>query len=115
MKMNQIKEFYNSKYFSLVISLLIAVVLWVYVTNVEATTTTDTYRGIPVYFVNEERLEERGLIIGNQDYTSISATITGSRREMTKFNASDLKVEIDVNEISQASTWHLSYKIKFPS
>lgn len=115
MKMNQIKEIYNSKYFSLVISLLIAIVLWVYVTNVEATTTTETYRGIPVYFVNAERLEERGLIIGNQDYTSVSATITGSRREMTKFNDSDLKVEIDVNEISQASTWHLSYKIKFPN
>ena len=35
MKMNRIKEFYNSKYFSLVVSLLIAIVLWVYVTNVE--------------------------------------------------------------------------------
>ncbi|MCI9468042.1 MAG: hypothetical protein HFG45_01895 [Oscillospiraceae bacterium] len=114
MKMNRIKEFYNSKYFSLVVSLLIAIVLWVYVTNVEETTTADTYRGIPVYFVNAERLEERGLIIGEQDYTSISAKITGSRREMTKFNASDLKVEIDVSEISQASTWHMSYKITFP-
>lgn len=114
MKMNRIKEFYNSKYFSLVVSLLIAIVLWVYVTNVEETTTSDTYRGIPVYFVNGDRLEERGLIIGEQDYTSISASITGSRREMTKFNASDLKVEIDVSEISQASTWHMSYKITFP-
>lgn len=115
MKMNQIKEIYNSKYFSLALSLLIAIVLWVYVTNVEETTTTDTYRGIPVYFVNEDRLEERGLIVGDQDYTSVSATITGSRREMTKFSASDLKVEIDVSEISQATTWRVSYRIKFPS
>lgn len=115
MKMNQkIKEIYNSKYFWLAISLLISILLWVYVTNEEESTTTDTYRGIPVYFVNEDRLEDRGLLISEQDYASVSATITGSRREMTKFNASDLKVEIDVSEISQATTWRISYSIIFP-
>lgn len=115
MKMNQkIKEIYNSKYFWLAISLMISIVLWVYVTNEEESTTTDTYRGIPVYFANEDRLKERGLLISEQDYASVSATITGSRREMTKFNASDLKVEIDVSEISQATTWRISYSIIFP-
>lgn len=115
MKMKRIKDFYNSKSFSLVISLLIAVVLWVYVTNVEETTATNTYRGIPVYFTNQDRLEQRGLMISSQDYTSVSAKITGSRREMTKFDSSDLKVEIDVSEISQATTWRFSYSIVFPA
>ena len=115
MKMDQIKTIYNSKYFWLVISLLISILLWVYVSNEDQTSSTDTYRGIPVYFVNEERLEERGLIIAEQDFSSITATITGSRREMTKFRASDLKVEIDVSEISQATTWRVSYSIIFPS
>lgn len=115
MKMDRIKAVYNSKYFWIVVSLLISVLLWVYVTNEDQTSSTDTYRGIPVYFVNEERLEDRGLIIAEQDYSSITATITGSRREMTKFNASDLKVEIDVSEISQATTWRISYSIIFPA
>lgn len=115
MKSQRLKNIYNSKYFWMFISLLISVLIWIYVTNVEETTSKETYRNIPVVFEGEENLRERGLIISQVDTTSVTVTISGKTREMAKFDASDLTAVVDVSQIGQASAFQYPYKIEYPS
>ena len=57
----KMSDFKNSKTFLVILSILCAVFLWLYVENIDPTITTLNVYGIPVDFVGEDALMERGL------------------------------------------------------
>lgn len=114
MKNQKLKDIYNSKAFWMVISLLVSICLWFYITGLEEDIQERTFRGVPVAFIGEDALEEKGLIISNVETSSVTVTITGPRRELRKFSASDLVATIDVTKISQPNVNRYAYGIQFP-
>ena len=114
MKNQKLKDIYNSKVFWIAISLLASISLWFYITSIEEDTQERTYRGVPVAFVGEDALAEKGLIISNVETSSVTVTITGPRRELRKFSASDLVATIDVTKINQPNVNRYAYSIQFP-
>lgn len=116
MKNLNLKVLYDSKYFWMALSLIASIVLWVYITSVEETVQQNMYSGIPVVFMGEESIrEKRGLIISDVDTTSVRVRITGNRRALGKFNASDLCAVIDVSRVTQANKNSWNYELTFPS
>lgn len=116
MKMNQkLNEIYNSKLFWMIFSLLASVLLWAYITSIDSNEQSWTYRGIPVVFSGEDVLEDRGLIISDVDVSSVTVTITGNRRELGKFTATDLAAVVNVSNISQPNENSRAYEIQFPN
>ena len=116
MKKLNLKNIYNSDYFWIVLSVIASFMLWTYITSVEETVQQKTYSGIPVVFTGEETIRDsRGLIISEIDTTSVRVKITGNRRALSKFNASDLQATIDVSRVTQANENSWVYELTFPS
>lgn len=120
MKKLNLKSLYNKlaekNAFWILLSVTLSVLMWTYITSVEETVQQNTYSGIPVVFTGEESIRDgRGLIISDVDTTSVRVKITGNRRSLSKFNASDLQATIDVSRVTQPNENSWAYELTFPS
>lgn len=79
-----------------IISLLIAIFLWVYVMGEVDPTATQTIRDIPVSLLNEDWLEDNELAIkGSRDFT-VDIIVEGSRAELNRMDRSEITAEADL-------------------
>lgn len=98
-----------------VISLVAALLLWMYVTNVQGDLTTQTFTGIKVVFEGENSLREsKNLIVTDIGATSVRATIEGTYYALSRLEAADITAVVDLSGISNSGTYTISYKINYP-
>lgn len=110
------KKIYDSKVFWMVISLLCSLMMWAYVTSQDTTDQGRTLTDIPVEFQGqEELLNEKNLSITGVSANTVSISVRGSRSNISKLKASDIKAVIDVSNITQPNNMTWTYKLVFPS
>lgn len=113
-KTEQNKSVHNILWFAL--SLLAAVLLWVYVTENEGQEITMPLPGVQVSFNGESTMREnREMIVSDVSTTSVTVTVTGSRRVVSAMKASDLSAVIDLNNITRTGSNSRVPEIKFSS
>lgn len=99
-----------------VISILIAVVFWLYVDNLGANESEIRLYNIPVTFVGEnEELADRGLLLTSGGDTTIDLQLQGRRQAIFKINKSNIKVLADVRNITSTGAQMLDYTLSYPS
>lgn len=109
-------KIWSSKVLWAAVSLLCALLLWVYVTDTEGDTYTDNFNNVQVVFVGEQTLkEQRGLIITDVENTSVNLTLRGDRRTISKLDASDLTVNVDVSNCTYTGRLDRNFTISFPA
>lgn len=114
--MKKMRKIYDSKIFWLIVSFLISLSVWVYVTSVETVQATKTFRGVRVEFVGEETLlNSRDMVVTDPDATTVTVEIRGPRRVVNALDDSDLVAEVDVSRLTQAAYTSLNYTIVYPS
>ncbi len=114
--LSKLSKLFENKHSRLFISLLLAVLLWMYSSSMQEDIQQSTYRGIPVVFTGEDSIRQsRGLIISGVDTTSVSVKITGNRRALNKINRSEIKANINVAQVTQAGEMRWVYELTFPS
>jgi YbbR domain-containing protein len=112
----KINKILNSKVFWAVISLLAAVLLWMFVTTTEGTEKTMTFSGVKVQFVGEENMRDsRGLIITDVENNSVSVTLRGSVRTMSKLDATNIVAQIDLSSENRTGLMQRAYTLVYPS
>lgn len=82
-----------------VISVLIAVIFWIYVSNSSNPFTTTTFKDIPIQIENESYLDQNGYIIKNKYKTSIDVTVRGRQEAIDKVRTSDFEASLDFSQI----------------
>ncbi len=93
------KETKNYKIFLKVICTMLAVLLWVYVSYDKNTTSSNTFKNIPVTIVGIESLEGRNLaVLSGELYASVK--LSGSRNVLARVNKADIKAVVDVSDIT---------------
>ena len=108
-------DFKNSKTFLVILSILCAVFLWLYVENIDPTITTLNVYGIPVEFVGEDALMERGLMISDGDDATINLVISGQRSTLAALgNGSDIRIRADLSGITSTGQHSLTYEVIYP-
>ncbi|MBR5539381.1 MAG: hypothetical protein IKU61_05725, partial [Clostridia bacterium] len=92
------------------LSVLIALVLWLYVVNVVNPSTEHTYRGITPVFVGEEtiRTSQNLMVVGK--YT-VDVKISGSRKDIRSLDKNDIRVEVDLSTLTGPGTYELPITI----
>jgi len=103
----------KSKIFSIVLSGLVAVGLWLYVVTVESPGSERTYYNIPVILQNENVLEERGLMITSQ-LPSVTLTLSGTRTDLNKLDENNINILVNAASIEAEGTHQLSYSVSYP-
>ncbi|MGI6204644.1 MAG: YbbR-like domain-containing protein [Anaerovoracaceae bacterium] len=92
--------FRNNKV-NLVISILLAIILWAYVVGQVNPQTKKTFVSIPVTITNENILWNQGLAIEDPGELVVDVTISGTRRAVNDVDKSDIKVTADVSGLSR--------------
>ncbi len=86
----------QNKTFNIILSVLIAIVLWVYVITEENPTVTQKFENVPVQLLNEESLASRGLIVLDADEPTVTVTVEGKRVDVSSITAGDFVITADV-------------------
>lgn len=79
-----------------ILSLLIAIFLWVYVMGEVDPTTSTTIKDVPVKLQHLDALEEKDLAVKGSQQFSVDVVIEGSRAELNRLDRSEIKAEADL-------------------
>lgn len=111
----RIKAITESRIFYFIVSLFASLILWLYVTNTEGIPTEKTFHDVKIQFLGENELHESsGLIVTEQDISTVDLTLSGLRRDIGKINASNLSVTVDLTSVRNEGHYTMLYKIDLP-
>lgn len=96
----------------MVISLLIAIGLWMYVGN-ENPNEEGPVRNLPVTFSGIEILESRGLMITEGKDQTVTLNITGKRDVFRLLSAETVNITVDVSSVQQPGTYTQAYQVSY--
>lgn len=110
--MNNLKE---NKAVYVILSILIATVLWFYVVTQVNTDTTDTIKNVPVAVTGLDVLESRNLMITEQNINELDIKVAGNRNSLVKLLKDNINVTADVSSITQAGEYELRCTVSLPT
>ena len=109
------KETKNRNWLYVVLSLALAVCLWVYVSYINSSDNTYTFRNVPVEFTGLDTLEGRGLMISDGAEQTITLNVRTSWSTALRLSSEAISVTVDVSSIESAGTYTTGYRINYPT
>ena len=104
----------NRKVIQAALAIVIAVVLWLYVINVENPTGTARLRELPVQLQGEEVLEENGLMVTDLSRDTVTIRLNGRKNTLMKISRKNVAFTVDVSSITEAGDWTLTGRLNYP-
>lgn len=112
---NFLKKIGNSPILWIVLSLLIALIMWTYVASQDTEEFKKTFTGVRVQLVGEDILRNsRNMVITNVSTPTVNVEIVGPRRIVSALDEDNLVAQIDVSKLAMAAVTTQTYKIIFP-
>ena len=90
----------------LALSLLLAIVFWLYVDDWIGSTTTKELTGIPVEFIGaEDTLPSRGLMLTEGEDTTMDVKLSGPRTVISGLDKNDLIIQVNLTNVTAVGTF----------
>lgn len=83
------------------VSLIFAILLWVYVMDVENPEMLKLIKNVDVKVTGTEKLQTEGLVLLDTAIPSIDVTVKGRRSEVNNVDRSDIRLTMDVSTLAQ--------------
>lgn len=83
------------------LSLLGAIILWSFVISTENPTVNLDMRDIPVIFENEEKLNEKGLVLLTENRPKVNISVRGPRNRLVNITPQHIKVSADLTNYKE--------------
>ena len=113
MKNLKTKKLTGNKVVYIIVSLVIAIFLWMYVEYVEQPDIEQSITHVPVTLVGEDVLQSRGLMLTEGTNTYVTVRIKGTRNAVYKVSEEDIVVSVDLSGITEAGEYQRGYNISF--
>lgn len=104
----------KSKLLKALLSVVIAIGIWLYVVTVVAPNTDKKFTNIPIVTQNEILLQDRQLMITEIGTKAIDLHLEGSRLDLNKLSSSNIVITVDASKIYEAGTHNMQYSISYP-
>ena len=104
----------KSKMLTGLLSVAIALSLWLYVVTFVSPTTDKQFQNIPVSLQGETLLQERGLMITSTQIPAVTLHLEGNRTNLNKLTNSNITVSADVSRIAEVGTHRLTITPLYP-
>lgn len=104
----------KNKPMMILLSIVVAFVLWLYVITSVSPDSTKEILGVPVVLDGESILAERNLMLESDSLPTVRVNLEGNRSELVNVEAADLTVVADLAKINAAGTYQLPYTISVP-
>lgn len=110
------KKLTESRVLWMVVSAALALVIWVYYGMNYGAEVTRTFYGVEVTYSGQEALRDsQNLIISNEENTTVTLTLTGSRRDINRLTSEDLKAVVSLSGVTSTGYRSMPYTISYPS
>lgn len=94
------------------LSLLLAVIFWLYVDSAEGNTTTKDFTNLPVEFIGaEDTLPSRGLMVTGGEDATVDIRLSGPRSVISALRRSDLTLQVSLTDITAAGTYSKTFTL----
>ena len=111
----KMRKLYDSKAFWLIISLIVSMIIWVYVSSVETQEFKQTFRGVEVRLAGETLLRDsKNLVITDMDTSTVNIEVVGPRRTVAALDPDKIYAQIDVSKLSRSAYTSQTYSVIFP-
>lgn len=105
----------KSKLSSILLSIGLALALWLYVITVVSPGSRATFYNVPVVLEGASVLEERGLIVTDVDTTSVTLELSGNRVDLNELNSGNITIKANLATVYEAGeAIQLAYTISYP-
>lgn len=108
------KKILDSKILYILLSVILSISLWFYVTTLDGNEESKPIRNIPITFVGEDILAERNLMITSTVPTA-SVTVKAKPSVLWKLQDDTIRLTVNVSQITEASEYTLAYTAVLPS
>ena len=112
------KKILDSKILYAILSVILTVGIWCYVTATDGTPKSQTYSNVPVVFEGRDILEDRGLMIVNENVTT-NVTVRAIPSVHTKLSSGlsegNMTVTVKVSGVSEEGSQTLAYVVNLPN
>ncbi len=106
MKNETKKTIWDSRVLWVIISVVVSILMWVYVTTSYGDTIVQEFESVKIEFRGEDiLLEKDGLVISNISANTVSFKLRGSRRELSKLNSSNIIGLVDVSKLNKGGNY----------
>ena len=97
----------------MVVSVLVAIGLWVYVVGALNPDSSGPVRNLPVAFVGTNVLESRGLMIVSGTDQTVTLNVTGKRDALLALSAETVSITVDVSSVTQPGQYSSEYLVSY--
>ena len=97
-----------------IISVIVAIIIWMYITVVMDPSIELTVRDLPIQFVGQEVLASKGLSVMNESAKKINIKVKGNRKRMGNNDMGSIIVKVDESIISEAGVHSLPVEVIIP-
>ena len=110
------KTLKDSRLFWAILSVALALVLWVYYAMNFGSEITRTFYGVEVTYAGQEAMRDsQNLIISNEETTTVTITLTGSRRDVARLSSEDLKAVVNLSSVTSTGYRTMPYTVSYPT
>ncbi len=96
------------------LSLFVALMIWVYYTSNFGVSETKTLYGVEVTFTGQEAMRDTlNLVVSDQDATTVNVTLSGSRRDLSGITSDDIKAVVNLSNITMAGYRTMGYTLSY--
>ncbi len=107
-------QFKDSKWFYVLLSIIMATALWMFVREAEDPPTDAVLRNIPVSVTGENVLEDQGMTVKSVSHQMVSLRVNAPLSVLNRMR-NNMTVTVDVSKYSAPGDYSLNYTINFPS
>lgn len=104
----------ESKWFYMIVSILLAVVFWSYVRTEQDVEQEITLRSVPVQITGENILENQNMTVAGLSHKTVSLRVSCPISVGRQLNSRTVSVTVDVSRCSGAQNYDLTYNINYP-
>lgn len=100
----------------IIISILVAVGIWIYVDSTQGYKVTVSISDIPIEYLRENTtLADRGLMLLDDSDNTVSLKLEGTRKVLMKLDPEKIRIQADLSDVTNTGMQNISYKIIYPS
>lgn len=99
----------------LLLSVVMALGLWLYVISVVNPESEATFENVPVVMKNQEQLTEKELMLIMEQEPTVTLKLVGNRIDLARLNKSNITVMADLSRIAVPGEYELTYDVSYPA
>ena len=109
------ENFKGTKVVRILISVLVAICIWVFVDDTGGYVVTVNVTDIPVEFLGEGTLADRGLMLLDDTESTFSLEVSGTKKALMTLDTAKIRVQVDLTDVTAAGQQSIGVKARYPT